>query len=115
MFRYNFMPLEIHDSVLTIAIADPSQLQLTDELALLLGKRLQIKVADAIESACLQAGNRTFGTQNDFRSAARFGRAYHIDTSNCASRTPHRPRNGSGTAALSGCHSTKAAIARDSV
>jgi hypothetical protein len=23
MFRYNFMPLEIHDSVLTIAIADP--------------------------------------------------------------------------------------------
>jgi len=47
MFRYNFVPLEAHDSTLTIAIADPSQLQLTDELALLLGKRLQIKVTTA--------------------------------------------------------------------
>jgi type IV pilus assembly protein PilB len=47
MFRYNFVPLEAHDSTLTIAIADPSQLQLIDELALLLGKRLQIKVATA--------------------------------------------------------------------
>jgi type IV pilus assembly protein PilB len=47
MFRYNFVPLEAHDSTLIIAIADPSQLQLTDELSLLLGKRLQIKVATA--------------------------------------------------------------------
>jgi type II secretory ATPase GspE/PulE/Tfp pilus assembly ATPase PilB-like protein len=45
MFRYNFVPLESHDSTLVIAMSDPSQLQLTDELALLLGKRLQIKVA----------------------------------------------------------------------
>jgi type IV pilus assembly protein PilB len=47
MFRYNFVPLEAHDSILTIAIADPSQLQRNDELALLLGKRLQIKIATA--------------------------------------------------------------------
>jgi len=47
MFRYNFVPLEAHDSVLVVAMADPSQLQLTDELSLLLGKRLQIKVATA--------------------------------------------------------------------
>jgi type IV pilus assembly protein PilB len=47
MFRYNFVPLEAHDSTLTIAIADPSQLQRNDELALLLGKRLQIKIATA--------------------------------------------------------------------
>src|ERR1700691_2752820 len=47
MFRYNFVPLAAHDSTLVIAMADPSQLQLTDELALLLGKRLQIKVATA--------------------------------------------------------------------
>jgi len=45
MFRYNFVPLEGRDGTLVVAIADPSQLQLTDELALLLGKRLQIKVA----------------------------------------------------------------------
>jgi type IV pilus assembly protein PilB len=47
MFRYNFVPLESHDSTLVIAIADPSQLHLTDELSLLLGKRLHIKVATA--------------------------------------------------------------------
>src|SRR5579863_1015979 len=45
MFRYNFVPLESHNSTLVVAMADPSQLQLTDELSLLLGKRLQIKVA----------------------------------------------------------------------
>jgi type IV pilus assembly protein PilB len=45
MFRYNFVPLEARDGTLVVAIADPSQLQLTDELSLLLGKRLQIKVA----------------------------------------------------------------------
>src|SRR5579862_203412 len=47
MFRYNFVPLESHDSTLVVAIADPSQLHLTDELSLLLGKRLHIKVATA--------------------------------------------------------------------
>ncbi len=47
MFRFNFVPLEAHGAILTIAMADPSQLPLTDELALLLGKRLLIKVATA--------------------------------------------------------------------
>src|SRR5271155_2047119 len=47
MFRYNFVPLEAHDSTLAVAMADPSQLHLTDELSLLLGKRLQIRVATA--------------------------------------------------------------------
>ena len=47
MFRYNFVPLESHNSTLVVAMADPSQLQLADELSLLLGKRLQIKVATA--------------------------------------------------------------------
>jgi type IV pilus assembly protein PilB len=45
MFRYNFVPLESHETILVVAMADPSQLQLSDELSLLLGKRLQIKVA----------------------------------------------------------------------
>jgi type IV pilus assembly protein PilB len=45
MFRYNFVPLEARDSTLVVALADPSKLQLRDELAHLLGKRLQIRVA----------------------------------------------------------------------
>ncbi|MGD0304680.1 MAG: GspE/PulE family protein [Candidatus Acidiferrales bacterium] len=47
MFRYKFVPLEARENTLIVAMADPSQLQLTDELSLLLGKRLQIKVATA--------------------------------------------------------------------
>ncbi len=45
MFRYNFVPLEERDGRLVIAIADPSQLMMVDEIALLLGKRIKTKVA----------------------------------------------------------------------
>ena len=45
MFRYNFVPLEIQGNVLSIAAADPGQVQMSDELPLLLGKKLSIKVA----------------------------------------------------------------------
>src|SRR6202163_2582809 len=45
MFRYNFVPLELHNNVLCIAAADPGQVQMSDELPLLLGKKLSIKVA----------------------------------------------------------------------
>jgi type IV pilus assembly protein PilB len=47
MFRYNFVPLELHDNVLAIAAADPGQVQMSDELPLLLGKKLLIRVATA--------------------------------------------------------------------
>ena len=46
MFRYNFVPLEEStDGRLAIAIADPSQLMMIDEIGLLLGKRIITKVA----------------------------------------------------------------------
>src|SRR3954463_10475433 len=46
MFRYNFIPLELTpDGRLVIAIADPSQLMMIDEIGLLLGKRIVSKVA----------------------------------------------------------------------
>jgi type IV pilus assembly protein PilB len=46
MFRYNFVPLEeTRDGRLAIAIADPSQLMMIDEISLLLGKRIVTKVA----------------------------------------------------------------------
>jgi type IV pilus assembly protein PilB len=45
MFRYNFVPLVVHNNTLVIAVADPSQVLLSDELPLLLGKKLAIKVA----------------------------------------------------------------------
>ena len=46
MFRYNFVPLEeTADGRLAIAIADPSQLMMIDEISQLLGKRIVTKVA----------------------------------------------------------------------
>ena len=45
MFRYNFVPLSAENGHLSIALADPRNLNLIDELSILLGKRLQVKVA----------------------------------------------------------------------
>ena len=46
MFRYSFVPLEITpDGRLVIAIADPSQLMMIDEIGLHLGRRITAKVA----------------------------------------------------------------------
>jgi len=45
MFRYNFVPIQAHNGSLEIALADPRNLSLIDELAVLLGKKLRVKVA----------------------------------------------------------------------
>ena len=45
MFRYNFVPLEEHEGVLWIAIADPSKLMMIDEIGWLLNRRIKTKVA----------------------------------------------------------------------
>jgi type IV pilus assembly protein PilB len=45
MFRFNFVPLEARENQLVVAVADPSQVLLSDELPLLLGKKLVLKVA----------------------------------------------------------------------
>jgi len=45
MFRFNFVPMEAQNGSLVIAVADPSQVLLSDELPLLLGKKLVLKVA----------------------------------------------------------------------
>src|SRR3989442_12158547 len=49
MFRFNFVPLEAHNNALVVAVADPSQVLLSDELQLLLGRKLIIKVATATQ------------------------------------------------------------------
>src|ERR1700747_2554764 len=45
MFRYNFVPLLSNNNTLVIAVADPGMVILSDELPLLLGKKLAYKVA----------------------------------------------------------------------
>src|SRR5271165_6708960 len=45
MFRYNFVPMQSHDGTLEIALSDPRNLNLIDELTLLLNKKLRVKVA----------------------------------------------------------------------
>lgn len=46
MLRFNFLPLEeTPDGRLAISLADPSELLLIDEISLLLGRRLIVRVA----------------------------------------------------------------------
>jgi type IV pilus assembly protein PilB len=47
MFRYSFVPLVANSNTLVIAVADPGLVILSDELPLLLGKKLAYKVATA--------------------------------------------------------------------
>src|ERR1700674_1925140 len=45
MFRYNFVPIHAQNGHLDIALADPRNLNLIDELSILLQKKLHVKVA----------------------------------------------------------------------
>src|ERR1035438_3529949 len=45
MFRYNFVPIRAENGSLEIALADPRNLNLIDELAVLLNKQLRVRVA----------------------------------------------------------------------
>src|ERR1700757_5231153 len=45
MFRYNFVPMQAQNGTLEIALSDPRNLNLIDELTLLLNKKLKVKVA----------------------------------------------------------------------
>src|SRR6266571_9140894 len=45
MFRYNFVPMRAQNGTLDIALSDPRNLNLIDELTLLLNKKLKVKVA----------------------------------------------------------------------
>ena len=45
MFRYSFVPVGARNGTLEIAIADPGQLPALDEISLLLGKKIRIRVA----------------------------------------------------------------------
>src|SRR5215813_6661997 len=76
MFRYNFVPLESHENVLTIAAADPGQVQSSDELTLLLGKKLQIRVATA-----RQIGDLLKRTEQSQRVLEQATEAFALQTS----------------------------------
>jgi len=45
MFRHHFIPLEANDGTLTVAMADPTQFFVADELAVRLGRDVVVKVA----------------------------------------------------------------------
>ncbi len=53
MFRYNFVPMQAHNGTLEIALADPRNLNLIDELSITLQKRLKVKVATLSQIADL--------------------------------------------------------------
>src|SRR5215510_6302278 len=49
MFRYNFVPLRVEGNALVVAMADPSDLVVIDEVSALLGRPLIINVASLSE------------------------------------------------------------------
>jgi len=53
MFRYNFVPMHADNGTLEIALADPRNLNLIDELTVLLQKKLKVKVASLSQIADL--------------------------------------------------------------
>jgi len=76
MFRYNFVPLEVQNNVLAIAAADPGQVQMSDELPLLLGKKLLIRVATA-----RQIGDLLKRTEQSQRVLEQATEAFTLQTS----------------------------------
>ncbi|MBO0912054.1 MAG: hypothetical protein J2P13_09690 [Acidobacteria bacterium] len=68
MFRYNFVPLEeTGDGRLAIAIADPSQLMMIDEISLLLGKPIITRVAALAQiSEILKNTGQSLGGKRGF-------------------------------------------------
>ena len=53
MFRYNFVPIQAEDGTLEIALSDPRNLNLVDELTVLLQKKLRVRVASLSQIADL--------------------------------------------------------------
>ena len=53
MFRYNFVPMRVENGSMEIAIADPRNLNLIDELSLLVNKKLRVRVATLSQIADL--------------------------------------------------------------
>jgi type IV pilus assembly protein PilB len=53
MFRYNFVPIQAEEGLLEIALADPRNLNLVDELTVLLQKKLRVRVASLVQIADL--------------------------------------------------------------
>src|ERR1043166_4491945 len=49
MFRYNFVPLRLEGKALVVAMADPSDLVVIDEVSALLGRPLIIQAASLSE------------------------------------------------------------------
>jgi type IV pilus assembly protein PilB len=76
MFRYSFVPLELQNNVLSIAAADPGQVQSSDELPLLLGKKLLIRVATA-----RQIGDLLKRTEQSQRVLEQATEAFTLQTS----------------------------------
>src|SRR6202165_1252074 len=75
MFRYNFVPLEVKNNLLSIAVADP-RVQMSDELRLLLGKQLSFRVATA-----RQIGDLLKRTEQSQRVLEQATEAFALQTS----------------------------------
>ena len=68
MFRYNFLPYREEQGRLVLVMADPSDLTVIDDLAILLGRRIQAAVGTP--SAIAEALKRGQGSQRVLEQAS---------------------------------------------
>ena len=68
IYRFRFVPLEMTDDILVVAVSDPTDVVKLDELELLLGRHLQIKIAT--ESAIASVIKTGEGTRRVLREVS---------------------------------------------
>jgi type IV pilus assembly protein PilB len=60
IYRFHFVPLEMHSNTIVVAVADPTDVVNLDELELLVGRQVQIRVAtESAIAAVTKAGEGT--------------------------------------------------------
>jgi hypothetical protein len=95
MFRYNFVPLkETRDGRMAIALADPTQLMLIDEISLLLGKRIITQVATLAQiTEILNSVDKTKGViENPAQMADPPDDSFGASDPDAPVRAPLKPR-----------------------
>ncbi len=68
IFRFHFVPLEIHPHAIIVAVADPTAVVKLDELELLLDRQVQIRIAS--ESAIAEVTKAGEGTRRVLREVS---------------------------------------------
>jgi Type II secretion system (T2SS), protein E, N-terminal domain len=94
MLRYNFVPIKVtQDGRIAIAVEDPTQLMLIDEISLLLGKRIITQVVTLAQiTEILNIVDKTRGTQNPTQTTDPPDDSFGVSGPGTPVRAPLKPK-----------------------